>query len=121
MDSTLPYAVTYQARPAELVHLFQQELEQDFQALLRGDLPDIPEISEYADRLHVHPTHLSNTLKYETGLSPCNWVNTYFLAEAKRLLLTTTLSIAEISDKLTFGEPTNFTKYFKRHMGLTPK
>jgi AraC family transcriptional regulator, transcriptional activator of pobA len=42
------------------------------------------------------------------------------LLEAKSLLTHTELNIAEISHNLQFDEPTNFSKFFKKYVGLTP-
>jgi AraC family transcriptional regulator, regulatory protein of adaptative response / methylphosphotriester-DNA alkyltransferase methyltransferase len=39
---------------------------------------------------------------------------------SKELLLTTTLSIAQIARQLTY-DPSNFTKFFKEYTGTTPK
>ena len=87
--------------------------------ILRGDASDFLEIHEAAAMLHVHPTHLSNTIKETTGRSPCDLCNTRTIAAAKALLDRSDLAIADVAVKLTF-EPTNFTKYFKRHTGMTP-
>jgi AraC-like DNA-binding protein len=40
--------------------------------------------------------------------------------EAKRLLAHTTSSIKEIGFELGFDEPTNFIKYFRKHVASTP-
>jgi len=43
------------------------------------------------------------------------------ILEAKRLLSNLRLSIKEIAFRLGFDQPTYFTKYFKKHTGLTPR
>jgi len=62
---------------------------------------------------------LSNTIKDVTGKSSCDVCNDKTVAISKKLLAETDLTIAEIALKLTY-EPTNFTKYFKKHVGITP-
>ncbi|HEY9819467.1 MAG TPA: helix-turn-helix domain-containing protein [Candidatus Sericytochromatia bacterium] len=42
------------------------------------------------------------------------------MLEAKNLLTHTDLDIADISDNLRFDEPTNFSKFFKKYVALTP-
>jgi AraC-like DNA-binding protein len=42
------------------------------------------------------------------------------MLEAKRLLAHTHKSVKEIGFSLGFQEPTNFTKYFRKHTGLSP-
>lgn len=69
--------------------------------------------------MHIHPTHLSNTIKETTGKTPCDICNDKTIIVAKRLLNNSDQTIANIAYNLTF-EPTNFTKYFKKHTGETP-
>ena len=40
--------------------------------------------------------------------------------EAAYLLKTKKLSVAEVSDKLGYGDPKYFTDTFKKHYGVTP-
>jgi AraC-like DNA-binding protein len=40
--------------------------------------------------------------------------------EAKRLLTETEQPIAVLADRLGFGEPTNFARFFARNTGHTP-
>jgi len=44
----------------------------------------------------------------------------FIISEAKRLLLYTDNTIAEISFLLDFNDPSHFVKYFKRKTGQTP-
>nr|WP_299357577.1 AraC family transcriptional regulator [Mucilaginibacter sp.] len=78
------------------------------------------EIRDFAEILHIHPTHLSNTIKLTTGKSPCFFFEEKIMAIAKDMLKDNRLSIAQIAFKLTF-DPSNFTKFFKRFEGVTPK
>ena len=43
------------------------------------------------------------------------------LLEAKRLLTYTGMTIYEISEMLGFSDPTNFTRLFRRRVGISPK
>jgi len=43
------------------------------------------EIKEFADILHIHPTHLSNTIKLATGHHPCFYFENKILEVAKSL------------------------------------
>lgn len=115
----LPQA--HRSRPEALTEAYLAAIRADFAAVLRGELDEVHHINVYADRLHVHPTHLSNTIKAQTDQSPCDLINVLYLDEARRLLAHTDLTVAQISAQLSFGEPTNFSKYFKKHIGLSPK
>ncbi|MEN9701160.1 MAG: hypothetical protein RIR55_475, partial [Bacteroidota bacterium] len=60
-----------------------------------------------------------STLKV-LGKSPKVLIDERVVLEAKRLLAHTTSSIKEIGFELGFDEPTNFIKYFRKHVASTP-
>lgn len=70
--------------------------------------------------MHIHPRHLSNTIKLVTGNSPCAFFEDKILDIAKQHLEENKISITEIATMLTY-DPSNFTKFFKRFAGMTPK
>jgi AraC-like DNA-binding protein len=113
--------MTHQPRPLEIFARFKEEVERDFAHLLSGELDDLGEIHHYAERLHIHPTHLSNTIQELTGFSPCDFINNLYLTEAERRLAQTNATIAEVSYALGFTDPSNFTKYFRKHRGVSPR
>ncbi|MDJ1496192.1 AraC family transcriptional regulator [Cytophagaceae bacterium DM2B3-1] len=78
------------------------------------------EIEDFAHLLFIHPTHLSNTIQGIAGTSPCGIYQIKILDIAKRLLSDSDKSIQDVALILTF-EPSQFTKWFKRLSGLTPK
>jgi len=43
------------------------------------------------------------------------------MLEIKRAIMSTNNSLKEIAYEMGFEEVTNFTKFFKKHTGLTPK
>ncbi|WP_461788854.1 helix-turn-helix domain-containing protein [Pedobacter sp.] len=107
----------------------KDEITKDFFALLQRHMDDILaghtdkmyHIKDFAAELFIHPGHFSNTIKLTTGFSPCHFLEQRTLDEAKKMLLLGDMPINEISYKLTFNDPTNFTKFFKSFEGLTPK
>ncbi len=106
-------------RPTEIAREFNSILDTHLTKLLCGEADEYLEIHEIAEMLHIHPTHLSNTIKEVTGKSPCDICNEKTIKISKDLLSRQDMTIAEIAYKLTF-EPSNFTKYFKKHTGETP-
>jgi len=52
--------------------------------------------------------------------SPKELIDDRILLEAKRLLVYGNKSIKEIAFQLGFEEPTNFIKYFRKHIDKTP-
>lgn len=77
-------------------------------------------VQDLAALLHVHPTHLSNTIQEELKRSPCDIYEERLMNIAKELILTTNHSIAEIARQLTF-DPSNFSKFFRHFAGMTPR
>lgn len=106
-------------RPNEITDYFYEVLDKHLQDIVSGKADNYLEIQEIADILHIHPTHLSNTIKETTGKSPCDICNEKTIDLAKKLLENPDMTVSEVAITLTY-EPTNFTKYFKKHTGLTP-
>ena len=71
-------------------------------------------------KLHMSRSSLYNKIKALTGHSPSDFVRQIRMDEAATLLKSNQYSIAEISDKLGFGDPKYFTDIFKKHYGVTP-
>lgn len=106
----------------------KDQITADFLKLYEAHLTDLfagrvdyrMSTSKYAEKLFINHGHLTNTIKLTTGKSPCDFMEEGILAEAKRLLTQTNLSIAEIGTRFAYDEPTNFTKFFKGMTGMTP-
>jgi AraC family transcriptional regulator, regulatory protein of adaptative response / methylphosphotriester-DNA alkyltransferase methyltransferase len=101
---------------AQFFHLLDQHIED----ILAGKVAHSFKIKDFAERLLIHPTHFSNTIKLVTKRSPNDFVEERLLAEAQRMLGETSMPISDICSKLTFQDPTNFTKLFKRFSGKSP-
>jgi AraC-like DNA-binding protein len=106
-------------RQEEITKAFLIELDKHLQNIVSGKTDTYFEIQDLAEILNIHPTHLSNTIKETTGKAPCDICNEKTIAIAEKLLENREMTISEVAYKLTF-EPTNFTKYFKKHTGQTP-
>ena len=106
-------------RPNEITADFYKVLDKHLEDIVLGKADTYLEIQDIADILHIHPTHLSNTIKETTGKSPCDICNEKTIDVAKQLLENPDLTVSMVAITLTY-EPTNFTKYFKKHAGLTP-
>ncbi|MVN77153.1 helix-turn-helix domain-containing protein [Hymenobacter sp. HMF4947] len=106
----------------------QHEITAEFRRLVVAHVADVAagratemlEIRDFASQLCIHPTHLSNTIKLTTGQPPCFFFEAEILKTAQQLLRDTTRPAADIATQLTY-DPSNFTKFFKRFAGVTPK
>ncbi|MFZ4929087.1 helix-turn-helix domain-containing protein [Chryseobacterium sp. Mn2064] len=105
-----------------------EEITQEFLSLVDEYIADLLEkkiekqlsTSDFADSLHVAGRHLSNTLKLTLNISPCEIIETRIIEEVKILLTQTDLSISDISHQFAYKDTTNFIKFFKGIVGVTP-
>lgn len=77
--------------------------------------------ADIAEALGINRQHLCERFKEETGLTIVECITNAKLDEAKRLLATTTLSAAQISEYLAFSTQSYFQTVFKKATGCTPK
>lgn len=114
------HKVSLANRSGEIVRLFRQSLDNRFRLIAAGK-DTILNVKDIALELNISQDHLSKTVKNETGKPVSAWINERLIAEAQSLLAQTDFTIHDIACRLTFKEPTNFTKYFKKFTGETPK
>lgn len=69
------------------------------------------------------PGHFRKMFKEETGLSPLEHLNLRRLEHAKKIMWQEAEKaiIKDVAERSGFAEANNFTKFFKRTMGITPK
>jgi AraC family transcriptional regulator, regulatory protein of adaptative response / methylphosphotriester-DNA alkyltransferase methyltransferase len=108
------------SRQHEITIDFLDAVDKHIQDILEEKAQKMHEIRHFADLLNIHPTHLSNTIKLTTGKSPCDFFEEKNMDIAKDMLADSSKSITQIAELLTF-DPSNFTKFFKRFEGITPK
>jgi AraC-like DNA-binding protein len=120
MEATLTVPKKILARQHEITADYLKAIDKHLDDVLNNRVLDMYEIRDFADEMHIHPTHLSNTIKLTTGKHPCFFFEEKIMEVAKAMLKDNTVSVAEIASRLTF-DPSNFTKFFKRFEGGTPK
>lgn len=108
------------ARQHEITQEYLGLIDEHLQDVLADRVEDMFEIRDFAEEMHIHPTHLSNTIKLATGHAPCYFFENKIMEVAKVQLLENKLSIAAIARQLTY-DPSNFSKFFKHFEGMTPK
>ena len=77
-------------------------------------------LNQIAENLHVNPAYLSVLFKKEMGSNFSDYLNTLRIKRSKELLVTTNLSLLDISLLTGFEEQSYFTKVFKKLAGTTP-
>lgn len=79
------------------------------------------EVRFYAEKQCVTSKHLSQVVKEVSGRTTSDIIEDYVITEIKALLLSTNMTIQQISDHLNFPSQSVFGKYFKRITGKSPK
>lgn len=118
MQPTITPAISF--RQKEIFREYITEVDKHIQDLKAGKVEVMFEIRDFANLLHIHPVHLTNTIKEVTGKSPCDHFEERLVALAKDMIATSRLSMGDIARQLTY-DPSNFIKFFKKFTGMTPK
>jgi len=66
-------------------------------------------------------SHFFRLFKKLTGVTPFNYVKRRRIEEAQKLLLTTSLSVAEIGERVGWSDPFHFSRTFKSETNLSPQ
>ncbi|GAB0156587.1 hypothetical protein CHRYSEOSP005_18530 [Chryseobacterium sp. Alg-005] len=106
-------------RSKEIASSYFSFLDQHIMDVIKGDASEFLELNEIAGKLAVSHTHLTDTIKKETGNHPCYFYDAKIIEQMKLMLLDSDKSIAEIALIFTY-DPSNFSKFFKKWTGLTP-
>lgn len=98
----------------------QKNTFKNFLSLLEKHYKEPHDVNFYAKKLFMSSRNLNNICQKILQQSISEIIETRKLTEAKNLLITTDLTIAEIGFELGFNEKTYFTHAFKRKSGITP-
>ena len=96
------------------------EILNDFIALLELHCDCERGLAYYADSLNLSPKYLSNVISAASDKTTGQWIAEYSTKYAKRLLLNTRMTVAEIASTMRFKTSSDFCKYFKSNTGNSP-
>ncbi len=77
-------------------------------------------LSFYTEKLATSRDQLNDHVKRATGVSAAHLIRQRVLAEAKRQLVFSTEAIHQIAENLSFADPSHFSRFFRKHSGMTP-
>ncbi|WP_162175519.1 helix-turn-helix domain-containing protein [Lachnoclostridium phytofermentans] len=77
-------------------------------------------LTECAEKIECHANTIWRIMKDMRDQTFSEFVAEIRLEKAKDLLVHSTLSVAEIAEKLNYTNAQNFIRYFKKHCGVTP-
>ena len=78
-------------------------------------------VAFYAEQSGLTPNHFTHVVKQVTGRTPMDWISTFTILEAKRLLSRKGARVKDVAAALHFPDQYTFTRYFKTYTGMTPR
>ena len=93
----------------------------NYQALIEAQFRRQPSVEQFAAQLGMSSAHLNTLCRRLADRSALQLLHERLLLEAKRQLTYTNMTVSQVSDSLGFSEPAYFTRFFKRHTGLSPR
>ena len=109
------------AEPGRQITRPAKELYHAFIELLSQGPSKKHTVAHYAHLLNTTPQNLNAVCRKAVDRSAADVLAEFLISEARRLLTYTGNTVSEISYALSFSDPSNFVKYFKRYCGLTPQ
>lgn len=107
------YAAVKRSRNEEIFFNFIKLLEHNFR--------QERSVQYYADKLCITPKHLSTVVKTVSGRTAGSWIDGYVILAAKVMLRSSANTIQEVSVALNFPNQSFFGKFFKQHVGVSPR
>ena len=87
---------------------------------LQEHLTEEISLTVLAGQFHLNPQYISQLFKSEIGVNFLAYLTNIRMERAKKLLLSTSLPIAEVAEQSGYGDYRVFTKVFKKSEGVTP-
>lgn len=87
--------------------------------LVRETSSDIT-LTECADQLGYHPSYIWKIMKSKINMTFTDYVTIQRIEIAKKMLIDTDRSVAEIAEQLKYTNAQNFIRFFSKHVGTTP-
>lgn len=87
---------------------------------LQEHLSDEIRLTVLAEKFHLSPQYISQLFKSEIGVNFLVYFTNIRIEHAKKLLLSSDMSVAEVADRCGYSDYRVFTKVFKKSEGITP-
>lgn len=107
-------------RSEEITKSYFDFLDQHIDDVVNGVVPEFMELNQIAKALFLSHQHLTDTVQNEMGHHPCYYYDWKIIEKIKSELQKSDAPIAEIARSFTY-DPSNFSKFFKKFVGETPK
>ena len=96
------------------------DIIREYNILVEKHFREFHLVKDYANLLFKSPKTLSNIFLKYSDKSPITFINDRIILEARRLLLYSQSTTEQIANELGYTDSSHFSKFFKRHEGLSP-
>lgn len=114
----------FRIKSKEEVTSFEKKYLTEFmllQKLVEANCFKTKKVYDYAKLMSVSTKTINNITKSVLHKSAKQFIDDIIITQIKRLLINTNLSIKEIAYECGFEETTNFYKFFKKNLAITPE
>ena len=115
----LEVAAVYKSgtRPGKLKYL---SALQEFEKAVEQHFRETRSPAYYAELLNISEKHLNRVCRESVNKTSTEVISERVVLEARRLLQADTASISEVAFLLGFEDPSYFSRFFRKHAGITP-
>lgn len=106
--------------PVPNVKQGSNELINSVKKYLDGHFLEDVTIKSLCDKFYINKTTLMHAFKKSVGVSVYNYVIKKRLQESINWLKISNMTVAQISERCNFSNPSYFVQYFKKNYGVTP-
>ena len=110
----------YGERQPEAVHSITFKIRK-LEQLIEKNFMKLKKPADYANLMNLAPAYLNNLCKKHLGKTLSDLINERVVLEGKRLFAYTDLTVAQVSNRLKFSEPSYFVRFFRKNSGITPE
>lgn len=127
IDLLLSYCNRFYQRQFETRQIISKDTISKFENLLKEYYSNnlqyefgLPSARYCADAVNLSSNYFNDLLKKETGKSTTDHIHYFIIEKAKDSLISSDMSINELSDQLGFKYPQHFCNLFKNKTGVSP-
>ncbi|ESA33719.1 transcriptional family [Leptolyngbya sp. Heron Island J] len=99
----------------ELNHIYQAA------AFLRENLTNPPTVETLARHIGTNRLKINQGFRQVYGTTPFGYLKDYRLMQAKQLLMTSELSVAQVATAVGYSSRSRFATAFRKEIGINPK
>lgn len=109
---------TASAQQSDLLAGFQKVLTDYYDRQLQHR-HGLPSVKHCASELCLSPSYFGDVVRNATGDNPTRIIQRFLINRAKSLMVGG-MTVSQVAEELGFEYPQHFTRYFKKHEGMTP-